>query len=59
MPFVLNLFPLEKAKLISAVHDHSEIAPLCQVLVEKIPEEDILEEGLNLEQSVVFKFLKA
>jgi hypothetical protein len=39
MPYVLHLFPVEKAKLVSLVNDKETIEPLCRVIVEKIHEE--------------------
>ena len=58
MPYVLNLFPTEKAKLISAVRKDEPLRPLSNVIIEKIREEILLEEDLDTKQSVTFKFLQ-
>lgn len=39
MPFILNLFPIEKAMLVSLVTQQEHIQPLCRVIIEKIREE--------------------
>ena len=58
MPYVLNLFPVEKATLVSTVSKSEMVEPLCRVIVEKIHEELVSETDLNLNDSVIFKFLK-
>lgn len=58
MPYVLTLFPVEKAKLVSLVNDKEHVEPLCRVIVEKIYEEMQTEKDLNMNDSVIFKFLK-
>ena len=58
MPYILNLFPVQKAKLVSLVNQSDKIEPLCRVIVEKIHEEIMHEQELNLNDSVIFKFLK-
>lgn len=57
MPYVLNLFPKEKAKLISAVSPDDVIGPLTRVIIEKVREEIVTEEELDTRESVTFKFL--
>ena len=58
MPYVLNLFPVEKATLISTVSKTEVVEPLCRVIVQKIHEEVLTEEDLGLNDTVIFKFLK-
>lgn len=58
MPYAMTLFPIEKAKLVSAATSDEVIGPLCRVIVEKIHEEAVHEDELNLQDSVTFKFLK-
>lgn len=58
MPYILNLFPYEKARVVSPVLDSEKIAPLSRVIVEKIHEELLQDEDLSLKDSVIFKFLK-
>ena len=36
MPYILNLFPIEKALLMGAVSEDEKIGPLCRVIVQKI-----------------------
>ena len=47
-PYILYLFPTDKARLASAVSAEEEVASLCRVLVEKIREQELLEEELNV-----------
>lgn len=58
MPYVLNLFPVEKAKLVGVVKEDEIIGPLTRVIVEKIREEMLTENELDTNQSVTFKFLQ-
>ena len=58
MPYVLNLFPVEKAKLVGVVKEDEIIGPLTRVIVEKIREEMLTENELDTNQSVTFKFLR-
>ena len=44
MPYVLNLFPKEKAKLISAVQEDQPVGPLTRVIIEKLREEIVEED---------------
>lgn len=58
MPYILNLFPYEKARVVSPVLIKEQLGPLSRVIVEKIHEELLHDEDLNLKDSVIFKFLK-
>jgi len=54
MPFVLNIFPREKAKLISGIQPNQIVEPLCPILVEKINDLPITEDELPDNTKVLF-----
>ena len=58
MPYIMNLFPVEKASLISAASEVETVEPLMRVMVDKIREELLHEGDLNMNDVVMFKFLK-
>jgi len=57
MPYVLNLFPTDKAQLVSAVHAEGEVGPLSHVLAMRDFEEELMEEDLGEQEAINFKFL--
>jgi hypothetical protein len=58
MPYILNVFPIEKARLISTISTNEKVEPLCRIIAEKINEKIIQEEDLDPQMAVTFKFLK-
>lgn len=58
MPYVLNIFPKEKAQLIQAVNSDQQVGPLTRVIIQKLREEIVEEDDLDTKQSVTFKFLQ-
>ena len=58
MPYVLTLFPIEKAILDIDVVRSDVVEPLMHVTVKQIPNDVLTEAGLKIEDQVTFKFLK-
>lgn len=59
MPYILNIYPVEKARATELLRTDDPVGPLTPILAEKLGEDSVQESDLEHNDQVNFKFLKS